>query len=196
MCHGYYRKNRNFRWGLIIVGKQHPWKLNPRNVYTRKISDGNYDGLLSPRKFIPLENFTHEILWPRKFLCLQYSVLLQISRPRILRASYITTVAISVHVSGIKVSCTIHIIIYNRSEGRPCAPFAFTNLVKLSAVLSDPPSVLPVLVILQSNITYTHQTCGIISSSNLIKMIRVHFCMSVHVQMIWIFKDLISFLIF
>ena len=51
-----YRKRRNFRWGLIFVGKQHPRKLNPRKTYTHKeFIDSNYGGLLSATKIYLLE---------------------------------------------------------------------------------------------------------------------------------------------
>ena len=36
--------------------------------------DSNYGGLLSPTKIYPLEYLTHQILWPRKFLRLRYSL--------------------------------------------------------------------------------------------------------------------------
>ena len=69
-----YHKRRNFRWGLIFIGRWHPWKLNPRNLYTQRISNSNYSGLLSPTKINLLEHLTRKILWLRNLLRLRYSV--------------------------------------------------------------------------------------------------------------------------
>ena len=46
-------------------------KETRENLYTRRISNSSYIGLLSPIKNYPFKNFTHEILRPRKFACLQ-----------------------------------------------------------------------------------------------------------------------------
>ena len=36
VCLAYYRQCKSFHWGLIFVGKQHIWKLNPQKfVHTK-----------------------------------------------------------------------------------------------------------------------------------------------------------------
>ena len=62
-----YHKWRNFCWGLIFVGK-HPHE----NFRTWRISSSNYGRLILPTNIYSLKNFTHEILWPRKFVHLRY----------------------------------------------------------------------------------------------------------------------------
>ena len=66
-CSVNYRKRRNFRWGLIFMGK-----LPHENLYTQRISNNNYGGLLLLTKINPLKNFTHKILWPQNFVRLRY----------------------------------------------------------------------------------------------------------------------------
>ena len=44
-----------------------------KNLYTHRISNSNCGWLRSPTKIYPLENLTHKILGPRKFLRLRYN---------------------------------------------------------------------------------------------------------------------------
>ena len=67
-----YHKRTNFHRVLIFMGKLPHENQTHKNLYTRRISNSNYGGLLLPTKINPLENITHEILWPRKFVRLRY----------------------------------------------------------------------------------------------------------------------------
>ena len=55
---------------VVLVQNGH--LLTHESLYTWTISNSNYDGLLLLTKINPHKSLTHEILWPRKFVRLQY----------------------------------------------------------------------------------------------------------------------------
>ena len=67
-----YRKCKNFRSGLIFVGKHPHENETHEDLYTRRIRNSYYGELLLPTKINPHENLTHVLLWPRKFVRLRY----------------------------------------------------------------------------------------------------------------------------
>ena len=65
---------QKFSLGTNFRGQASPLKLNPRKFVHTKISNSNYGGRLLPTKMYPLENLTHEILWPQNFLSSKYHI--------------------------------------------------------------------------------------------------------------------------